>query len=608
MTGATVKHTNRSLYQQLLTHTRNYWPHIAAIFFVNLLSAPLQLLAPLPLKIAVDSVLGSAPFPTFLADLLAGVLTTSGSGVLMVAAGLVVLIALFQQVQDLGNWLLQTYTGERLILDFRSLLFSHAQRLSLSRHDSRGTYDTIYRISYDAPAIRWVIIDCFIPLITLAVTIAAMIYITAEIDHQMALVALAVVPVIFFATYIYGPRLRRNWGEVWNLRSFALSVVQEVLTTLRIVKAFGQENRERERLAHRSLESVRAHLRVALQEGKFNLIVGLTTSVGTAAVLYIGVHHVQAGALTLGQLLIVMSYLVQIYVPLKTMGQQVAFLQGAVASLERAFALLAEPFEVVEHPRSRRILRASGALTFRNVTFAYDGNHPVLCNISFEIDPAARLGIVGASGAGKTTLVSLLTRFYDPSDGQILLDGVDLRQYKLADLRNQFAIVLQEPVLFSTSIAENISYGRPGANFQEVVDAAKAANAHNFIESLPDGYNTFVGERGMQLSGGERQRIALARAFLKDAPILILDEPTSAIDLTTEAGIMEAMERLMAGRTVFLIAHRTSTLQKCNVLLILENGRRVSLTSDVSPALKKIQKLDELDALRRSDTSDNYRT
>ncbi len=260
-------------------------------------------------------------------------------------------------------------------------------------------------------------------------------------------------------------------------------------------------------------------------------------------------------------------------------------MQSQLASAERAFSLLDEQPDVAERPNARPLSCASGTVAFRNISFDYAKDRPALRNISFEIGPGTRLGITGRTGAGKTTLMSLLTRFYDPTEGQILLDGIDLRDYKLADLRHQFGIVLQEPVLFSTSIAENIAYARPDASDEEIVAAAKAADAHEFIIRLPQGYETQVGERGMQLSGGERQRISLARAFLKDAPILILDEPTSSVDVKTEAVIMEALERLMHGRTTFMIAHRLSTLQNCDRLLVLEHGRLVEVTSPAPRAL-----------------------
>jgi len=283
--------------------------------------------------------------------------------------------------------------------------------------------------------------------------------------------------------------------------------------------------------------------------------------------------------------MMVMSYLAQLFGPLAALSDMTARAQRSLVSAERAFALLDEGPDVVENKNGISISRASGGVTFEDVCFAYNGEYPVLSDISFQIKPGSRVGIMGMTGGGKSTLVSLLTRFHDPTQGQILLDGINLRDYKLADLRNQFGIVLQESILFSTSIGENIAYARPGASEHEIVEAAKAAHAHDFIALLPDGYGTMVGERGMQLSGGQRQRIALARAFLKNAPILILDEPTSSIDIKTEREIIEVMERLSIGRTVFIIAHRLSTLKHCDLLLGVEHGRVAFIRSDVSKAI-----------------------
>jgi ATP-binding cassette subfamily B protein len=342
---------------------------------------------------------------------------------------------------------------------------------------------------------------------------------------------------------------------------------------MRVVKAFGKEKAEHARYIHRSNRTVDARVRLSLTEAAFGLAVNVAIAVGTAAVLFVGVRHVQTGLLTVGELLIVMAYLTQLYGPMETISQKVGDLQSSLASAERAFELLDETPDVTEKPHARRLRRARGAIEFRDVSFGYEGTVSVLRDMSFSIPPGTRLGIVGKTGAGKTTLVSLLTRFYDPTAGTILLDGVDLRDYRLADLRNQFGIVLQEPVLFSTSIAENIAYARPGARWRDILAAAEAANAHEFVSALPDGYDTIVGERGMRLSGGERQRIALARAFLKNAPILILDEPTSSVDTSTEAAIMEASERLMQGRTSLMIAHRLSTLEDCDARFEIEFGR-----------------------------------
>jgi ATP-binding cassette subfamily B protein len=350
-------------------------------------------------------------------------------------------------------------------------------------------------------------------------------------------------------------------------------VVHEVLGAARVVKAFGQERREEERFADKSNEGMRARLRLVFSEGGYGLLLALITAAGTAAVMFIGVRAIQSGSLTLGSFMLVWGYIGQLYGPLKTLSKKAASLQTNLAGAERAFALLDESPDVMERANARPLARARGAMVFRNVAFAYEQNQPVLQNISFEIEAGTCLGIAGTTGTGKTTLVNLLTRFYDPTTGQILLDGVDLRDYRLADLRNQFAIVLQEPVLFASSIAENIAYARPSASQEEILAAAKAADAHEFIVRLPQGYETLVGERGLRLSGGERQRISLARAFLKDAAVLILDEPTSSVDVKTEAAIVEAMERLMRGRTAFIITHRSSALKNCNLILRIEHGR-----------------------------------
>ena len=534
-----ARYTTLTPYRRLLRQARPYWLHIAGILLLDLLSTPLTLLTPLPLKIAVDSVLGSQPVPGFLEVLLPAAGTRADSAVLALVIGLTVAIVLVSKLRELASALLQTYTGERLALDFRAQLFRHVQRLSLSYHDAKGTSDSIYRIQSDAVAIRYIAIDGVIPFVTASFTLLATLYVIFQLDWQLTLVALAVSPVLCLVSQIYRRRFRRQSHEIKQLESSVLSVIQEALAAVRIVKAFGQEDREQERFVDRSSEGMRARIRLIFAENSFSLLIGLTTAVGTAAVLFIGIRHVQSGMLTLGQMLLVMGYLSQLYTPLRTIGRKAGSLQSHLASAERAFSLLDEAPDVAERPHARPLWRASGAVTFRHVSFAYGTDRLVLNNMSFEIGAGTRVGMVGTTGAGKTTLVSLLMRFYDPTAGQILLDGVDLRDYQLADLRHQFALVLQEPVLFSTSIAENIAYARPAASYDEIIAAAKVANAHEFIVSLPRGYETQVGERGMQLSGGERQRIALARAFLKDAPILILDEPTSAVDLRTEAAIIE---------------------------------------------------------------------
>jgi ATP-binding cassette subfamily B protein len=498
-----------------------------------------------------------------------------------VAAGLLVFVVFLTHLQALGSYVLRTHTGEWLTLHFRTLLFRHVQRLAFAFHDARGSADTIYRIQYDAPAIQWLTIHGVIPLLSSVITLLSMIYVTACLDWQLALVAMSVIPFLMAIPKIYDCRMRGQYTSVKELESSSLGIVHEVLTSLRVVKAFGREDHEQERFAAQSTAGMGARIRLAFAESAFGLLSHVITALGTALVLYIGVRSVLASRLTLGELLMVITYLTQLYGPLNAIGDKIVGLQTYKASIKRAFELLDEVPDVAERPHARPLKRATGAIAFRGVGFAYDNQHLVLDGVSFTMGAGTRLGIAGRTGAGKSTLMSLLMRFYDPSQGRILLDGVDLRDYKLAELRNQFAIVMQEPVLFSTSLAENIAYGRPGASFQDIVTAAKVANAHDFIVTLPHGYDTLVGERGMRLSGGERQRIALARAFLKDAPILILDEPTSAIDVATETLIMEAMQRVMAGRTALMIAHRLSTLDVCDARMVIEHGHIVEATGHI---------------------------
>src|SRR3954453_11689735 len=572
------------LYRRLLHESRPYRARIVTLVGLSLLATPLALLLPLPLKIAVDSVVGDHPLPGFMAAMLPASVEHSKSAVLVAVAALLVAIAMAQQLLRLAVSYLQASTGERLVLDFRTKLFAHVQRLSFGYHDSRGSSDAIYRIQYDAMAIQKIAVDAVMPLVTAVFTIVGMFVVTASIDWQLALIAVALSPLLVLGSWHYRSRVRPQWREAKKIETSALGVVQEVLTGLRVVRAFGQEEHEHERFMARSAEGVRTRLRLTLMQGGFALAVGLVTAVSTALVLYVGVSHVQSGAMTLGSLLLVMAYLTQLYEPLETASAKTASLQGAMANAERAFELLDTPLDVPERPDARPLARSRGAVAVHDLAFSYVPGHRVLHGVTFRASPGSHIAIAGTTGAGKTTLVSLLMRFYDPDAGRIELDGVDLRDLRLRDLRRQFAIVLQEPLLFSTSIAENIAYARPGANADEIEAAARAAHAHEFITALPDGYETLVGERGVRLSGGARQRISLARAFVKDAPVLILDEATSSVDVRTEALIVDAMQRLMRGRTTFVIAHRLSTLANCNLQLQIEGGRIAGLGLPGLPA------------------------
>ena len=572
-----MKLKNQNLYYRLGREMRPYWPQLAAILLLGLLSSPLALLAPLAPKIALDNVIEHKPLPHFLAALLPAGVQQSATALLCFAIALVLVVALLAQLREFAVSSLAAAAGEKLLRGFRAKLFQHVQRLSLAYHDTKGTADSLYRIQYDAACIQNIAVNSLVPSITSAIALISIIWVTVWINWRLALVGLGVSPVLLLVSRAYRKRLRQQSREVKKFESSALSVVQEALGAARVVKAFGQEEREGRRFVERSNEGMRARLGQVFTSGSYGVWVALITATGTAGVLFIGVRAIQAGTLTKGDLIYVMLLLSQLAAPLKTISKKMATMQNNLAGAERAFALLDETPEVAEKSGAQPLPRASGAVEFREVSFTYENQRPVLCGVSFEVEPGERLGLAGTTGAGKTTLVNLLTRFYDPTAGQIQLDGVDLRDYRLADLRRQFAIVLQEPVLFSTSIAENIAYGRADASEQEIIAAARAANAHDFISRLPEGYATAVGERGLKLSGGERQRISIARAFLKDAPVLILDEPTSSVDVNTETAIVEAMERLMRGRTTFIIAHRASTLKHCDRILQLEHGRIAGL-------------------------------
>jgi ATP-binding cassette, subfamily B, bacterial len=575
MTAGVRRGRQGGLSRRIVREVRPHWTLVASAFGAEVLATPLLLLNPVPLKIVVDSVIGDRPMSGFLGALMPASWLHTRGAVLAFAAVLQVAIVLLVALQEMAAYVLQVKAGERMTLALRAKLFRHVQRLSVLFHDSRGTTDSIYRVQYDATALQNLTTEGILPFLTATFTLVVTLMVIARLDWQLAVVALAVMPPLYGLARFYSRRMRPRYTAVMQVESSAMGVVQEALTSLRIVKLFGHEGREDERFVDTAGQGAAARVRLATAEGKFGLWVNATTGVGTALVLVVGGINVQSGALTLGQLMMVVFYLTQLYSPLSTISKQASSIQSELASAERTFELLDETPDVGEAADPVPLGRAQGAIEFRNVTFSYDPEQPVLHDVTFAVPAGTRVGIAGRTGAGKTTLIGLLTRFFDPTAGHVVLDGIDVRRYAVADVRRQFAVVPQDSVLFSTTIAENIAYGRPGASSADIVAAAQAADADEFIIALPNRYETLVGERGMRLSGGERQRIALARAFLKDAPVLLLDEPTSSVDVHTEASIIDAMRRLMVGRTVFMIAHRLGTLDMCDLRLELAHGRLV---------------------------------
>ena len=581
---------------RLLSELRPYVLSIVSVFAVSLTAIPLTLITPLPIKIIVDNVLGTRPLPNYLKAIIPSSSQGSTQVLVLVAIGILLVGTVLSNAQQLLNVWATNKVGNRITLDMRARLFRQMQRLSILYHDTKGVTDSTYRVQYDAPWLRLLVIDTLPPLATSVFTVVGMIIVTLFLDWELALIALSILPFLLMFTLMYRQRLRAGWKKVKSSESAAMSGAQESLSASRVVKAFGQEERENEQFLSRYTESASAALKVFVEGGVYNLLIGIVMAVGLSAVIYVGIGHVQAGTLTLGGLLIVNYYLTQIYGPLRDIGKRVLDVQQSFAGMDRFLEILDEEPDVQESPNAMRLTRANGQVAFEDVSFSYEQGHQVLQDVSFTLERGSCLGVVGPTGSGKTTVSTLVLRLFDPTRGRITLDGVDLRQYKVTDLRNQFAVVLQDTVLFSTTIAENIRFAKPNATMEEIVEAAKAADAHDFITGLPDGYNTQVGERGMKLSGGERQRISIARAFLKNAPILILDEPTSALDINTETSILGGIQSLMKGRTTLMIAHRPSTLRNCDAIVTLANGKVVQMTGQVATVLESMAQAGQKDS------------
>ena len=578
--------------RQILRLAQPYWPHLTAIFLVSMMAAPFNLLLAFPLKITVDSVIGSRPVGHVLGALLPVALHGSKSANLLLAVGLLLTLSLAMNLQSFAAWLLQTYTGEKLVLDFRTQLFWHAQRMSLLFHDRRGPNDVAYRIQHDAPAIQYIFLQGAVPLVSAALSLVTLLYATLRLDWKLAVIGVSVAPVLFLLARRSGRHARSGWDGIKKLDSSAMLAMHEALTSVRVVKAYAREQLEDQRFLVRSRHRMHEQVKVAARQAAFHVLITTAIAVASAAAMWTGVRHVEAGLLTLGDLLLVMAYMAQLFDPLRTISSKLPDLQSWMVSVERALALLEDAPELGGAGNVVAVTPAAGLarghITFSNVSFAYPGSGRVLEGVSFDIRPGTRVGIIGASGSGKSTVVNLLVRFYDPLSGQVLLDGHDLRDYQLNQLREQFSIILQEPVVFSASVEENIAYGRSDASHQEVMAAARASLAHDFIAALPQGYDTKVGEGGCRLSGGERQRLGIARAFLKGSPILILDEPTSAVDVATEAAIMQAMRALVRGRTTFVVAHRLSTVKDCDLILAFKRGRLAAVTPVLDHAIRAL--------------------
>lgn len=586
------------LISRIVPQIRGQGWALSAVFVLELLSTPLSLLSPVGIKIAVDNVIGGKPVPHVLRVFLPESIVGSPDRLLFAAVAIQIVVVLLTQAHWLCNYLLKIRSGGHMLLNFRSRLFRHLQLLPLGYHDVRGSTDSAFRVQDDAAALRSITIDGALFLLSDVVKLAGMIAVTLFIDWRLGLVALSIVPLLVLYAIIYQHRVGDRYKDVKELESSALHVVHEVLSTMRVVKAFVQEENENKRFVQRSSAAEEARIRLAYADALFGFAVNFTTALGMAMVLLIGIRNVQSSALTLGSLLLIITYLVQLYAPLQNITYHLASLKASAASVSRALEVFdAEPevlgMKHLGHSDAAQSTRAFGAIIFDDVTFGYASKPPILKNFTLSVPAGSHVGVIGRTGAGKTSFVNLLVRFVSPTSGRIFLDGQNIQSLNLAELRTQFAFVLQEPVLFSTTIAENIAYGQPGACQERIVAAAKAASIHDFIEKLPRGYQTEVGERGLLVSGGERQRISIARAFLQDAPILILDEPTSALDVGTEIEILQTLETLIAGRTCFLISHRLDAVANCDFIVNLNNGVSLQAHDRLSEQALAVAPFDE---------------
>jgi ATP-binding cassette subfamily B protein/subfamily B ATP-binding cassette protein MsbA len=550
------------------------WGALLAVFGTMLLKIGLDVLQPWPMKFLVDNVLGEKPAEGKLAwfmSLLPGTNDKQELVTWCVAAS----VALFLLGWALG--LAAAYAnigfGQRMVYDLATDLFGHLQRLSLRYHRSKPVGDSIRRVTSDCGCVAVIVKDALLPVLTSACSLVAMFAVMWRLDAALTLLALAVVPYMIFVFRRYAqPMLERSY-EQQQIEGRIYEVVEQTLSAIPVVQAFGREQEADDRFRRTTTDAVKAALATTNVQLCFKVLMGLATTVGSAAILWIGASHVLDGKLTVGSILVFLSYLASLYGPLEALMYTSSTIQGAAGSARRVLEVLDTDHEVAEPPGAAPLPPATGHLRLEDVTFGYEAGRAILRSVSLDVRPGQTLAIVGFTGAGKTTMVSLVPRFFDPWQGRVLVDGRDVRTVQLRTLRSQVAFVLQEPFLFPMTIAENIAYGRPDASRQEIESAARAANAHAFIDRLPHGYDTAVGERGATLSGGERQRLSIARAFLKNAPILILDEPTSALDAETESLLLDALRRLMKGRTTLIIAHRLSTIRDADRIVVIHEGK-----------------------------------
>lgn len=531
-----------------------------------------ELLLPWPMKYMVDHVLGEYPLPENIANFLPSFATEDRAALIMPICLAVILLAVLHRAFTFAGQLTLIRAGGNMVLQLRRRGYEQFCRLSLSYHDKTKVGDSLYRIAYDTQAAMTFMSGALVPIIQGIIMLSGIIAILLRMDLFLTLVAAGTGPLFLLCIRFFGGRIDEESKSYHESESRIVSTVQESLSTMRAVQAFTREPDTSLRFGNQARESFRHHLGLIKSQLIFAAAVAMVMAAGTAAAIWFGAHRALAGTLSAGDVLVFLAYLGMLYQPFNAFSQSASAIQSTRTQLARVFEVLEAAPEIADRPGARSLGAVRGEVEFREVAFSYEPGLPVLRNISFHASPGEVVALVGPTGAGKTTLASLLLRFYDPSHGAVLMDGHDLRDLELASVRRQVSVVLQDALLLSGTIRDNIAYGRPEATGAEVEEAARKAQAHEFIASLPEGYDTNLAERAVNLSGGQKQRIAIARAFLKNAPILVMDEPTSALDPATEAALLTALRSLVKGRTTLIIAHRLSTVSLANRIVVLREG------------------------------------
>ena len=534
--------------------------------------AATDLLEPWPLKIVFDYVFGAKHLPAWLSSLLGTTFGLTKVDILHFAILAVIVIAVAGALSAYAEKYLTTSVGQWVMHDLRRVLYHHIQRLSLAYYDQKPTGDLISTVTADIDSIQDFISQALLGIVVNVLTLVGMLLVMFYLNWRFTLIALSVTPFLFAVVYTYTRRIKQASRALRKKEGEVVSVVAEVLNSIRVVKAFAREDYEEARLAQQSLENVEIALRARSLKAKLAPVVQVIVAVGTCLVLWYGVNLVLTNQMTSGSLLVFLLYLGKMYKPMRDLSKMTDTMSKAAVGYERIHAVIETEDTIRNLPGAKKAPQFKGLVEFEHVSFGYNNGYRTLTDINLQVEPGQLAALVGPTGAGKTTIASLIGRFYDPQRGVVKIDGQDVRSYKIRSLRRQISFVLQETLLFRAPVWQNIAYGRPEASREEILRAAELANADEFIRKMPEQYDTMVGEKGVTLSGGQRQRIAIARAIIRDSPILVLDEPTSGLDARSEELVFEALTRLMAGRTTIVIAHRLATVRRADVIYVVEGG------------------------------------